>query len=260
MIALYNNQLTHRIQSKQIKRRIFKSLEPVESMPFNKNAKYIFVARDFRDIVWSYYNQYTLLTEAAFAAWNAEKYYEFKPFPSPKTLKYPDGDYEGDNDGDIGFTQYDLWKQMVYISDGIDCGDNQINPDGWPMHSQLWLIGSWWNIRNLPNVKILHYDELQLNLSKTMREIAQFLDIKIDEDNFNNLVKNCTFEEMEAHQKYLPQKAMNLFKDPAKFFNDGKGGHWRDTLTSKDINDYRLLAKRYLNQDGINWLETGKLP
>lgn len=41
-----------------VPRRVFKTHEPVEAIPFRAQNKYLFVSRDFRDIVWSYYRQH----------------------------------------------------------------------------------------------------------------------------------------------------------------------------------------------------------
>ena len=166
MISKLNEQL----ENEKIIRRIFKSHEPVECIPFNENAKYIFVGRDFRDIVWSWYNHYGQMTDKAVELINQPRKYKFKPW-----IKY--------NFEDGSFTEYDMFNNTLFIKD--DAG----NPDGGDFtHSQLWVIGSYWNIRNLDNVKLIHFNNLKDDLPGTIRDIAKFLEIEINENNFNKIV------------------------------------------------------------------------
>ena len=97
----------------KIPRRIIKTHEPIESMPYNPNRKYIFVSRDYRDIVWSCYNHYKLFADAAYDAYNAPRDYEYQGLPKPN---FEDG----------SFTEYDLWKMMLNEGNPDDG-----TPDGW---------------------------------------------------------------------------------------------------------------------------------
>ena len=73
--------LNDQLQNEDIGRRIIKTHEPVESMPFNPNSKYIFVGRDYRDIVWSLHNFGSIFSEAAWENFEKERYYEFTRIP-----------------------------------------------------------------------------------------------------------------------------------------------------------------------------------
>ena len=121
-------------------------------------------------------------------------------------------------------------------------------------------MGSWWNVRNLDNVKLIHYNQLKADLPGMMKGIAKFLEIDYDESKFDLMVSNCSIETMRNKDNPLGEQAeqMKIFKDSKKFFNKGVNGRWTDVLTDTDTANYRHLARRYLDEDGIYWMETGK--
>ena len=128
----------------------------------------------------------------------------------------------------------------------------------WPKWSQLWVIGSWWHVRNLHNIKMIHYNELLHDLPGMMRDIVEYLDIEIDEDNFDHLVEKCTFNSMKSRADDAPEFAQLVFKDISQYFFKGHGGRWKDTLTHADTEEYRNVARRYFDDDCIYWLEHGE--
>eukprot|EP01084_Bolivina_argentea_P028175 52376_1 len=232
------NILSEQLKNDKIQRRIIKTHEPIESIPFNPVSKYIFVGRDYRDIVWSIHNHFSLFADDMYDKLNADREYKFTKVP---TFNF-----------DI-FTEYDLWNMML----------NEPQPDdgtidGFPWWSQLWVAGSWWNVRNLQNVKLIHYNNLKEDLPENMRAIAEFLELEIDENNFDNLVKNCSIEIMRNKKEPLGAMGEQFLTDAKKFFHKGENKRWENILTDEDIEKYRNLAKVYLDDDGIHWLETGK--
>ena len=91
-----------------------------------------------------------------------------------------------------------------------------------------------------------------------MKEIAAFLEINYDKNKFDNMVENCGITAMRGKDKPLGALAEMFFKEPSGFFNKGEKGRWSDVLSDEDTENYRHLARRYLDEDGIYWMETGK--
>ncbi len=60
-------------------------------------------------------------------------------------------------------------------------------------------VRGWWNVRHLPNVKFVHFNDLKADLAGEMRGIAKFLDISLAPQDFERAVSNCTFDYMKAH-------------------------------------------------------------
>ena len=78
-----------------------------------------------------------------------------------------------------------------------------ITGNGWRGSYPFWPfwenIRSWWAIRDLPNVKLIHFNRMKADLPGSIREIGAFLDIPIDETKFGDIVQHCTFDYMKAH-------------------------------------------------------------
>jgi len=85
--------------------------------------------------------------------------------------------------------------------------------DGPPFWSFWENLRTWWAIRHLPNVMLLHYNDLKRDLPGQIRRIASFLDIGIDEDatDIEWLTLHHAFcfisSTMGDFQKYLNEQA-----------------------------------------------------
>ena len=72
-----------------------------------------------------------------------------------------------------------------------------IEKDGFPLWSFWDNVKTWWEIRNLPNVLLIHFNHLKDDLPGQIRKIAKFLEIKINEEKFPEIVNHCSFEYMK---------------------------------------------------------------
>jgi len=121
-------------------------------------------------------------------------------------------------------------------------------------------VRSWWKIRHLPNVKLIHFNELKANLPGMIREIARFLDVAIDENRFTEIVEHCTFDYMKAHAERIAPRGGAFWKGgAATFINKGTNGRWRDTLSEAEIKAYEIKAQKELGPACANWLAHGKV-
>src|SRR5262249_20278011 len=137
----------------QTHRRMMKTHLPVDALRFEPQAKYVYIARDGRDVVWSFHHHHS--------------------------------------------TANDLWYQVINDTPGrvgppIDKPDPDIHRyfltwlerDGFPLWSFWENIASWWAIRDLPNVHLMHFANLKADLPGEMRKLAAFLDIDIAESQW----------------------------------------------------------------------------
>src|SRR3546814_18557673 len=65
--------------------------------------------------------------------------------------------------------------------------------DGFPFWPFWENIRSWWAIRDLPNVLLLHFADLKTDMPAEIRRIAAFLDIAIDESRWEAIVAHLPF-------------------------------------------------------------------
>lgn len=146
----------------QTHRRFIKTHLPVDALVYSPKAKYIYVARDGRDVVWSLYNHHANANDLWYAALN----------DTPGRVGPP-----------IGRPPESIRQYFLDWLDG----------DGHPFWPFWESVASWWAIRNLPNLTLLHFEDLRRDLPGQMREVAAFLDIAIDESRFPAMVEHCGF-------------------------------------------------------------------
>lgn len=150
----------------QTHRRFLKTHLPVDALVFSEKAKYVYIGRDGRDVLWSLYNHHSTANEAWYDALNN----------SPGLVGPPIGKPEGDIK-----TYYQNW----------------LDNDGYPFWSQWENVKSWWEIRNLPNVYFAHFTNLKEDMPGEIRKIAAFLDIPIDESKWDAILEHCSFTYMK---------------------------------------------------------------
>ncbi len=131
--------------------------------------------------------------------------------------------------------------------------------DGFPLWSFWENIRTWWEVRHLPNVKLMHYNDLKRDLAGSIREIADFLDIAIDEAKFPAILRHCSFDYMKAHAELSAPLGGTIWEGGAgTFINKGTNGRWHDTLTPAEIRAYESRATAELGADCAAWLEMGR--
>lgn len=208
-------------------RRFVKTHLPVDALVFSPRAKYIYIGRDGRDMLWSLYNHHFNANAAYYEALNNTPGRVGPPITPPTDSVH---DY------------FHRW----------------LAEDGYPFWPFWENVRSWWAIRNLPNVKLVHFGNLKKDLADSIRDIAAFLDITIDEKTFPAIVEHCSFDYMKMNAEKMAPLNGALWTGGAKtFINKGTNGRWRDTLTPDDIATYDARALAELGEDCAHWLARG---
>lgn len=211
----------------QTHRRILKTHLPVDALVFSPKAKYIYIARDGRDVVWSMYNHHANANAAWYAALNDTPGRVGPPIEPPPT--------------DI--RQY--WRDWM---------DRDGHPF-WPFWDNL---RSWWAIRHLPNVLVVHFNDLKSDMEGEMRRIAGFLGIAIDEARWPDIARYCSFEWMKQNATMSVPLGGAFWDGGAQvFINKGVNGRWTETLTAADNAEYEARAVRELGPECARWLAHG---
>jgi len=113
--------------------------------------------------------------------------------------------------------------------------------------------------RGSANVTLLHYAKLKADLPREMRRIADFLDIKIDEDKFPRMLLNCSIEHMKdvsADDEFLSR----IFEGGGTHLR--QQGHQQPLARRAESEEAALAdaaAAKYLTPDCAQWLKTGEL-
>jgi aryl sulfotransferase len=211
----------------QTHRRILKTHLPVDALVFSPKAKYIYIARDGRDVVWSMYNHHVNANAAWYAALNDTPGRVGAPIePPPADIRR-------------------YWRDWM-------------DRDGHPFWPFWDNIRSWWAIRHLPNVLIVHFNDLKSDMEGEMRRIARFLDIRIDEARWPDIVRYCGFDWMKQNaSKSVPLGGAFWDGGAQVFINKGVNGRWTETLTAADNAEYEARARRELGPECADWLARG---
>ena len=205
----------------QTHRRSIKTHTAADGIPWFPEASYIVVGRDGRDAFMSFHNHMA----------------NMKP---------------------------ELMLHLVgtAIEDGIDLGTAGIPPvDDIHEFYRYWLdenflfehIASFWAHHGEPNVYFVHYDDMKADLESSMRGVAQFLGIDIDESRWPELVERCTFESMKARSDEIGD-FMPFIGGADTFLYKGTNGRWRDVLTDAELAEFERHSAENLPADAAKWL------
>ncbi|MEP9359891.1 sulfotransferase domain-containing protein [Sphingomonas sp. KR3-1] len=211
----------------QTHRRIMKTHLPVDALRFSEKAKYLYVARDGRDVAWSLHNHHFNATDAWFAALN----------DTPGRVGPP-----------IARANPDV---AAYFREWLE-------RDGAPFWSFWENVRSWWAVRDLPNVHLVHFEALKRDMPGEIRKIADFLDIDVSPEVWPHVLRHSSFDWMKANAAQSAPLGGVFWDGGAEtFINKGTNGRWRQVLTPYDVARYEAVALAELGPDCAHWLASG---
>lgn len=237
-VAELSPWLDLRVPPKQVKlpaveaqtgRRFIKTHLPVDALVFSPKAKYIYIGRDGRDVVWSLYNHHAKANQTWYDLLNDT------PGRVGPPIERPTEDIR----------QY--WRDWF-------------ERDGFPFWSFWENIRSWWAIRDLPNVRLFHFANLKRDMPGEMRRMAAFLGIPIDESKWSEIVEYCTFDWMKKNATItVPLGGIFWDGGAETFIHKGVNGRWIDTLSAEESASYEARAIKEFGADCAHWLKTGEM-
>ncbi len=213
----------------QTHRRFVKTHLPVDALRFSPKAKYIYIGRDGRDVVWSLYNHHANANQIWYDALNNT------PGRIGPPIERPASDIR----------QY--WHDWL-------------EHDGHPFWPFWENVRSWWEIRDLPNVFLVHYANLKRDMPGEIRNIADFLDIPISESDWPAILEYCSFDWMKKNAtKSVPLGGAFWDAGAEVFINKGVNGRWSETLMPEESTQYEKLSDIELGAECARWLADGNL-
>jgi aryl sulfotransferase len=211
--------------------RFFKTHLPVEALGIDRRVKYIYIGRDARDVVWSAYNHQAGFTQESLDAING------LPGRVGPPLTYPPG---GVRDSYLYFLDHGALP-------------------GFPMAHYWSHVQGWWEVRDLPNVLLLHFNHLKADMGGQIRRIARFLGVEIDEAKWLAILEHCSFDYMREIAG-ASEQLKGVFKEGGfTFFHKGTNGRWKDVLSAEEAARCDTVAAANLTPDCARWLATGEL-
>ncbi len=211
----------------QTHRRFLKTHLPVDALVFSEKAKYIYVGRDARDVIWSLHNHHSTANEAWYDALN-------------------------NTPGRVG---PEIGKPPA---SPVDYFTHWLDNDGAPFWPYWENVRGWWALRDLANVKLIHFADLKRDLPGQIRDIAAFLDIDVAPDTMEAALLHCSFDYMKENASNSVPLGGAFWDGGAKtFIHKGTNGRWRDQLGDDISERYLARAERELGHDCARWLAQG---
>lgn len=211
----------------QTHRRFMKTHLPVDALVLSPQAKYIFVGRDGRDVMWSMHNHHFNANQLLYEMLN-------------------------DTPGRVGpeFERPPASVKQYY--------EEWLARDGYPLWPFWSHIRGWWAIRDLPNVLLMHFADMKRDLPTAIRRIADFLEIEVDAATWSDIVSHCSFSYMKSHAAVCAPRGGAFWEGGAEtFIHRGTNGRWREMLSPEDCAAYDRRAIAELGADCACWLAGG---
>ena len=216
-------------------RRFIKTHTPLDGLGYNAAVTYICVGRDPRDVaVSAAHHSNNIDIQALFTARDravgnedlAKMYLDWQPAPTDPLDRF--------------------WRFV----DGSNEGElKRVN-----LASTMHHLATFWEVRDRPNVVLVHYADLRRDLEGEMRRIAQRLDIDVDEDRLPDLVAAARFDAMRDRADVIaPDSTLGILRSNRAFFHSGRSGQWHELLDDAGRRRYAARVKQLAPTDLIEW-------
>lgn len=229
---------------RQTHRRFIKTHTPFDGLPYFDGVTYLCVGRDPRDAFLSFDNHFRNMDPGFVGRVLRERGVTSE---DGGALSPPDPEREQDLCA--------LFRTWI-----ADAGPPW-RPDGPPGASTvLSHVQSFWRVRHLPNIHLLHYSDLQTDLEGEIRRLAGLLGIVVQEERWPQLVEAASFQSMKRRADLLaPDAEKGIWRENSRFFHQGKSGQWRAVLGEEELDLYHRAMRERLEPELIRWLEHGRL-
>jgi aryl sulfotransferase len=211
----------------QSHRRFIKTHTPLDGVPLRPEVTYIVVARQPLDAAVSLYHQGDNLNRDVMRRLSGQPEPTEPPPPRPSL-----------HDWLVAWVAADAAPQEDLDS----------------IRGYFWHLTDAWRRHREPNIVLIHYDDLRLDLEGEMRRLASRLGIEISEDTWPELTQAATFATMRAQADDVLPTNSGIHKSSTAFFRRGTSGAGREELTHSELARYRERAAELAPADLLAWL------
>ncbi|HYJ82430.1 MAG TPA: sulfotransferase domain-containing protein [Allosphingosinicella sp.] len=205
-------------------RRVMKSHLPADSLPLERQVRYLYIAREPADVVWSWYRHHHEFTDEAYEKLNST------PGRVGPPLERPDSDFRA---------YFRRW----------------LAEDGHPFHPYWSNVGSWWERRRESNIRLVHFADLRRSLESELRRLADFLSLRPSPESWGKILRHCSLDHMKANAELVAPLGGAIFKGgAASFIRSGRRRQWEGLLDEEDLAHCLREAARRLPADCVAWL------
>lgn len=207
----------------QTHRRFIKTHSPADATPLHSDVRYLAVYRDPADALVSWGNHRRHMRAGLVDFFNAAAESEGIP-----TIP---GQFQGDYDQLM--VEWLRWWSV-------------------PAH-----LSSWWTRRHDDNVMLIHYQDIYDDLDASMRGIAEFLDLEVPPELWNESVARCHIDAMRDEARADGRLELAFGGGADSFFHKGGSGRGRQQLSQAQLDRIEALADELLPSEAARWLVEG---
>jgi hypothetical protein len=121
-------------------------------------------------------------------------------------------------------------------------------------------LETFWDVRDRPNIVMLHYGDLKADLPGEMSRLAARLGIPIDDEVLPALAQAASFEQMrESAGRVAPNTTELIWQDAQSFFHRGESGQWRELLGPDDLQRYAARVAELIPSGLSDWVHQGPI-
>lgn len=98
---------------------------------------------------------------------------------------------------------------------------------------QPWalLTDSWWRLKDSSNVLVMFYEDMKKDLQNTVKQVAEFLQVELTEEQFNKVLEKSSFSYMKANDEKFAPPAWDAGHVP--MVRSGKSGNSKELFSEE---------------------------
>lgn len=126
---------------------------------------------------------------------------------------------------DVLVSQFHFWEGWFFEAGSVsmdDLAEHFFLEPTMPMRYWNHLV-SWWPQRANPNVLMLCYEDMRQDLPGTVRRVAQFMGVPLDDALLDIVVRQSSFEFMRTHARQFDDHLLRQARDGACGIPPGGG-------------------------------------
>ena len=130
-------------------------------------------------------------------------------------------------------------------------------------HAEMFFgfLANWWPLRNMPNVRLLHFSELKNNPNSVIPALADFLGFSPTKEQWPKILEYCSFDWMKKHQeKFEMQHVLGfpMLDSGAMVRKGAVGAAKEDGMTAEIAAEFRAKGAALIkNPKVLDWFYNG---
>ncbi|XP_006817856.1 sulfotransferase 1E1-like [Saccoglossus kowalevskii] len=114
----------------------------------------------------------------------------------------------------------------------------------------------WWSRRHDSNVLFMFYEDMKQDLIGNIRKVAEFLEVKLDDNVVDKIADHCSFDSMKKNpmalkSDYCSQRLKVNPTQDSPFVRKGKVGGWKNYFTVADNELFDSLYKVWIKDSDL---------